>query len=92
LKSTEVGQLGAATVVVQSVTVSAAGFRDSAGSVVPVANTVGSGPATVLRGGVRFTGTWTRSTATAPTRFAVTSSGQALPLAAGPVWVLLVAR
>ncbi|HEY1574619.1 MAG TPA: DUF3048 domain-containing protein [Pseudonocardiaceae bacterium] len=92
LKSTEAGQLGAATVVVQTVTMSTAGFRDSAGSPVPVANTVGTGPATVLRGGQRFAATWSRPTATAPTRFTVTRSGQSLPLAAGQVWVLLVAR
>lgn len=92
LTSTETGQLGAATVVIQSVTMSTAGFRDSAGSVVPVAKTVGNGPATVLRDGQRFAATWSRPTASAPTRLAVTSSGQALPMAAGQVWVLLVAR
>lgn len=92
LTSTETRQLGAATVVVQSVTMSTAGFHDSAGSPVPVANTVGSGPATVLRDGVRFAATWSRPTATAPTRFTVTPSGQSLPMAAGQVWVLLVAR
>lgn len=92
LTSTEAKQLGAATVVVQSVTMSTAGFRDSAGSPVPVANTVGTGPATVLRDGVRFAATWSRPTATAPTRFTITSSGQSLPLATGQAWVLLVAR
>ncbi|HEX5119882.1 MAG TPA: DUF3048 domain-containing protein [Pseudonocardiaceae bacterium] len=92
LTSTDAGQLGAATVVVQSVTMSTAGFRDSAGSPVPVANTVGTGPATVLRGGVRFAATWSRPSATAPTRFTVTRSGQPLPMATGQVWVLLVAR
>lgn len=86
--STKSGQLGAATVVVQSVPMSTAGFRDSAGSVVSVATTVGSGPAVVLRGGLRFAGTWSRPSASAPTRFTMTS-GEALPLAAGPVWVLV---
>jgi hypothetical protein len=43
----------------------------------------------VLRDGRVFDGTWSRQTEDAPTRFR-TAAGAELPLAAGPVWVLLV--
>jgi Protein of unknown function (DUF3048) C-terminal domain len=59
---------------------------------VPVAQTVGSGPATVLRDGQSYAATWTRKAATTPTRFTLTKSGQAVPFANGQVWVLLVPR
>jgi hypothetical protein len=91
-RTTETGQVGAATVVVQRVATSTAKFHDSAGSPVPVAQTVGSGPATVLRDGQSYAATWTRTAAAAPTRFTLTKSGQAVPFANGQVWVLLLPR
>jgi hypothetical protein len=90
-RSTEAGQLGAATVVLQQVTTTTARFHDSAGSPVPVARTVGGGAATVLRDGRSYAATWTRRSATTPTRF-TTTSGQTVPFADGQVWVLLVPR
>jgi hypothetical protein len=54
-----------------------------------VARTTGQGTATILRDGQRFDGTWTRLELSAPTRFH-TASGAPLPLAPGPVWILLV--
>lgn len=66
--------------------------HDAAGSSVPVAHIIGSGPATVLCDGLTYPATWSRPTATALTRLTVTSSEHALPLAAGQVWVLLVPR
>jgi hypothetical protein len=90
MTSTESGPLTAATVVVQRVVVTAGeAGEDAAGSASPVAQTVGSGQSEVLRGGRVFDGTWSRQAEDAPTRFH-TASGAELPLAAGPVWVLLV--
>ena len=78
-----------ATVVVQRVPVRTSAIRDAAGSPSPTAVTVGSGPVDVLRDGRRLSGTWSRSSADAPTSF-TTGDGAPIPFAAGPVWVLLV--
>jgi len=88
--STETGQLAAATVVVQRVSTSPEPFaEDSSGAVAPIAESVGSGPATVLRDGRSFEASWSRPTPQSPTQF-TTRAGEPLPLAAGPVWVLLL--
>lgn len=90
LTSTESGQLTANTVVIQRVRiVRGAGVKDPAGSLSPVARTVGSGRVTVLRGGRAYEGTWTRRSASRETTYR-TTDGDPLPLARGPVWVLLV--
>jgi len=87
--STESGRLTAATVVVQTVRVIAReGVDDARGNPSPVARTVGAGKAIVFRDGKSHTGTWSRATATSPTRFR-TTGGAALPVADGPVWVFL---
>lgn len=83
LVSTDSGPVAVATVVRQSVHVAA-----GAGSTSPVARTVGTGAVTVFRDGKRYTGTWSRPTTLAPTRFH-TATGSALPVALGPVWVFL---
>lgn len=89
LMSTEKGRVEAATVVWQQVEVTTSEpGEDSRAGGSPVARTVGSGQATVLRDGLRFTGTWSRPTAQSPTTF-LTADGHELPLATGPVWVLL---
>lgn len=89
LMSTDTGRVRAATIVRQQVEVTTSeSVEDAHGTVSPVARTVGSGQATVLRDGQRFTGTWSRPTAQSPTTFH-TADGQELPLAPGPVWVLL---
>lgn len=89
LVSADTGRVTAATVVWQQVeiTTSEPGEDNRAGGS-PVARTVGSGQAVVLRDGQRYTGTWTRPTAQSPTAFH-TANGRELPLAPGPVWVLL---
>jgi hypothetical protein len=90
LISTESGRVAPATVVIQRVKVTAREpIEDASGAVSPVAETVGHGRAYVLRDGRRFTGTWSRPVLSAPTRFH-TVAGLDLPLARGPVWVLLV--
>jgi hypothetical protein len=90
-RTTESGQLGAATVVLQRVATHPEPWpEDSTGAIAPVAQTVGTGSATVLRDGQSYAATWTRPAVADPTRFTVTSSGAALPLASGPVWILLL--
>ncbi|SFB19979.1 Protein of unknown function [Amycolatopsis marina] len=92
LVSTESGRIGAATVVVQRVDVHAGReIVDVRGNLSPVAVTVGSGQATVLRDGKRFEGTWSRASAAEPTRFAA-RDGSDLPLAEGPAWILLAPK
>lgn len=87
--TTDSGRVTASTVVCQRVAITTSEpIEDAHGTVSPVAHTVGSGPAVVLRNGQRYTGTWSRPTAQSPTTFH-TADGQELPLAAGPVWVLL---
>lgn len=87
--STESGPVAAATVVVQRVTVHPADFVDADGHPAQIADTVGSGPVTVLRDGQSFTGTWSRPDAASPTTFS-TTNGTPVPMAAGPVWILLL--
>ncbi|WP_406832026.1 DUF3048 domain-containing protein [Pedococcus sp. KACC 23699] len=82
-------QYGASTVVVQYVASKDSGNRDVNGRPTPVEQLVGSGRATVLRGGRVWQGTWSRSGATSPTTF--TAGGKVVTFAPqGPVWVLLV--
>ncbi|MFI7680457.1 DUF3048 domain-containing protein [Actinophytocola sp. NPDC049390] len=89
LTSTDSGRVTASTVVFQGVGITTnEPIEDAHGTVSPVAHTVGSGPAIVLRDGHRHTGTWSRPTAQSPTVFH-TADGQDLPLAPGPVWVML---
>jgi hypothetical protein len=85
------GRLGAATVLVQSVATRASSVRDAAGAVSPVAETVGTGAAEVLRDGRSWTGTWSRSAPDQGTRV-VTDDSAPATFAPGPVWVLLDPR
>ena len=65
--------------------------HDVAGRVSPRAQTVGDGPAQVLRDGKAFGAQWSRSSADTGT--SVTGAdGTALPFATGPLWILLVPR
>ncbi len=89
LTATDGGRLAAATVVVQHVTTRAGTVPgDVAGNPSPVAVTVGSGQATVLRDGQSFVATWTRTNRTDATIFA-DASNRAVPMATGPLWILL---
>jgi hypothetical protein len=89
LVTTDSGRVTAATVVVQHVTLDTSEpIEDAHGTVSPVAVTVGTGAAEVLRDGKSYPGTWTRPDPASPTRFHTASGGE-LPLADGPVWVLL---
>ncbi|GAA0250336.1 DUF3048 domain-containing protein [Saccharothrix mutabilis subsp. mutabilis] len=90
MTSTESGPVSAANVVVQRVPVgTGAVAEDTAGSPSPVAITIGSGAAVVLRDGSAFDVTWSRPTPSEPTRFAA-ADGSEVPLAPGRTWVFLV--
>ncbi|MBC6447338.1 DUF3048 domain-containing protein [Actinokineospora sp. HBU206404] len=90
LTSTESGQVTAATVIEQRVTVTQdEAIEDATGARSPVVTSVGAGSATVLRDGQRHAATWSRPDPAAPTRFH-TTEGAPLPLSDYPVWVLLV--
>jgi Protein of unknown function (DUF3048) N-terminal domain/Protein of unknown function (DUF3048) C-terminal domain len=82
------GQVGAATVVVQEVTTHLSENRDVNGAQTPVVDLVGSGSVTVLRDGLAWRGQWSRAAAGSATSFEI--DGQPIPMAPGPVWVLLV--
>lgn len=89
-RDTADGQLGAGTVVIQQVSTRSEGFpEDSGGSVAPIAQTVGTGRAQVLRDGESFSATWSRPTPGAATTL-TTAAGQPLPFAPGQTWVVLV--
>ena len=80
---------GAATVVLQRVALHDTGIRDAAGAPSPLAVTVGTGDAVVLRDGLAFAGHWSRPTPDQGTTFAL-PDGVPLLFAPGPVWVILV--
>ncbi|WP_433395168.1 DUF3048 domain-containing protein [Streptomyces sp. CA-146814] len=90
-RGSEGGQLGAATVIVQEVTVRPSSFGDRSGNNTPFTETVGSGGAQVLRDGRAYEARWTRPVADADTRF-TTPDGERIDLAEGPLWIVYEAR
>ncbi|MDH2407978.1 DUF3048 domain-containing protein [Streptomyces chitinivorans] len=85
------GRLGAPTVVVQRVEIRDSRFKDRGGSVSPYSQTVGSGEATVLRGGRAYEARWSRPSAESGTEF-TTPDGDPVDFAEGQVWVVLAPR
>lgn len=83
------GQVGAATVIVQTVKTHLSANRDVNGVATPVLSVIGTGPVTVLRDGLAWDGTWSRPDAARPTTFA-TAAGTPILLSGTPIWVLLV--
>lgn len=83
------GQVMAGTVVLQSVQVRDSAVSDIAGSVSPLAQTTGSGPALVLRDGQAFPAEWSRPSPAAGTTY-TTPTGTVIPFAPGQVWTILV--
>ncbi|MET8975493.1 DUF3048 domain-containing protein [Streptomyces sp. NPDC004539] len=76
-----------ATVVVQYVKVRKSRFHDRLGNHTPYTRTVGSGRATVLRGGRAYDVVWQRPRAGEGTRF-TTRDGRPVNFARGQVWVV----
>jgi Protein of unknown function (DUF3048) N-terminal domain/Protein of unknown function (DUF3048) C-terminal domain len=88
--STEDGQLGAATVVIQYTTVRTSRFHRQ-GVPSPYAVSTGSGTAVVLRGGRAWAARWSRPAADGGTTF-TTTTGRPMTFARGQVWIVLAAR
>ncbi|HXA62743.1 MAG TPA: DUF3048 domain-containing protein [Streptosporangiaceae bacterium] len=88
-ETTDGGQMGAPTIVVQKVaeTTSPHGFMDSPGVLSPYAPTVGTGQDVVLRDGKAYKGTWSRPSASDVTTY--TFSGKTMDFHPGQVWIVL---
>ncbi|WP_442812371.1 DUF3048 domain-containing protein [Streptomyces sp. NBC_01210] len=84
-------QLGAATVILQYVTVRPSSFHDRWGNNSPYTETVGSGAALVLRNGTAYEADWKRDTAESGTAF-TTPDGGRMPFAPGQIWIVYEAR
>ncbi|KQV15988.1 DUF3048 domain-containing protein [Kitasatospora sp. Root107] len=87
--TTDAGQMGAPTIVVQKVaeTTSPRRLVDSSGELLPFAPTVGSGEAVFLRDGMAYRGSWSRPGAAGGTEFSY--AGQRMAFHPGQVWVVL---
>ena len=88
-QAAEGGGQAASTVVIQYVNQTDSGYEDRYGGRTPLANTVGTGQALVLRDGLVWETTWSRPEATGGTTFTL-ADGSAMPFAIGQPWVLLV--
>ena len=80
----------ASSVIIQFVEQYDSKYGDRFGGKTPLARTIGSGNAVILRNGQRFSGTWSRPTAESGTQYMV--NGETFPLPVGQVWVILVNR
>jgi len=88
--TTDGGQLGAPTVVIQYTRVGTSRFPEWGGPA-PYAYSTGSGRAVVLRDGQAWTVHWSRPHGSDGTSY-TTQSGQRMTFARGPVWVVLAAE
>ena len=91
LMLTDHTRVSATNLLVQYVSVSSTDVSDHNGVSSPLSKTIGTGPATLFRDGVRYDGTWSRKNAAAPTTWTSTA-GTPLTLAPGRTWVLLAPR
>ena len=85
--ATEGGQLGGATVIIQYVDISTSRFEEYGGRP-PLAESVGSGTAVILRDGRAYTAGWSRPNLNGGTTFTL-PGGQRMLFAPGQVWVVL---
>jgi hypothetical protein len=85
---TGTGQIGPQNVLVQSVVISTTKYVDPAGTPVPAAELIGSGPAMLFRDGRELTGTWSKSDRLTPTTFTA-DDGTTMQLHPGQTWVEL---
>ena len=88
--TTDAGELGAPTVVIQYTRVGTSRFPEWGGPA-PYAYSTGAGRAVVLRDGKAWTVHWSRPRGSAGTTY-TTGSGQRMTFARGQVWVLLVSQ
>lgn len=82
-------QVSVVNVVVLKVMITPGAIKDASGSPTQDTSVIGSGDATILRGGVAVTGKWNRSSASAKTTL-TDASGQPVKLAPGNTWIHLV--
>jgi hypothetical protein len=82
-------QVSAVNVVVQKVKIVPGTVRDASGSPTQDTTVVGTGEATVLRGGTAITGTWSRASLNDGTTF-TDASGAAIEFAPGTTFIHLV--
>jgi hypothetical protein len=85
--ATEGGQLGGATVIIQYVDISTSRFEEYGGRP-PLAQSVGSGNAVILRNGRAYTVHWSRPNINRGTTFTL-PGGKRMLFAPGQVWVVL---
>jgi Protein of unknown function (DUF3048) N-terminal domain/Protein of unknown function (DUF3048) C-terminal domain len=85
--ATEGGQLGGATVIIQYVDISTSRFEEYGGRP-PLAESVGSGTAVILRNGRAYTVHWSRPNINRGTTFTL-PGGKRMLFAPGQVWVVL---
>jgi hypothetical protein len=85
----EGGILGGRTVVIQYVKTTRSRYHDVNGAYTPLLHTTGKGKALVLRDGMAYDCTWSRSSENEGTVF-TTEQGEPMTFAPGQVWVALV--
>jgi DUF3048 family protein len=89
-RATEGGQLGGATVIIQYVDISTSRFEEYGGRP-PLAESVGSGTAVILRNGRAYTVHWSRPNINGGTTFTL-PGGKRMLFAPGQVWVVLAPK
>lgn len=82
-------RLGFTNVIIQTVAYRSVGYRDSSGTMVDEAVSVGSGEAILLSGGAQLKLRWSKGSPTAVTQF-TDAAGAPVKLAPGTTWVGLV--
>ena len=85
--ATEGGQLGGATVIIQYVYIGESRFEEY-GGLPPLARSIGSGTAVILRNGRAYTVHWSRPTLNSGTTYTL-PGGKRMLFAPGQVWVVL---
>ena len=85
--ATEGGQLGGATVIIQDVYIGESRFEEY-GGLPPLARSIGSGTAVILRNGRAYTVHWSRPSLNSGTTFTL-PGGKRMLFAPGQVWVVL---
>jgi hypothetical protein len=85
--ATEGGQLGGATVIIQYVYIGESRFEEY-GGLPPLARSIGSGTAVILRNGRAYTVHWSRPSLNGGTTYTL-PGGKRMTFAPGQVWVVL---